>query len=1205
MAAKGWSNGRVDRHRGEERGTTVTNQTRKTRVWLSQVASALLVLLAAVAFTAVAFAGDDVIGDGDIVATNVQVAVNLGTVAPGTTTSATVRFILECKTKQHVDAGDTVSLSYSAAGSTIPAGSVSASDGSIIRPASWPTDGFDCATPAQTASSGSPGTGNDSSVAITAPSSPGTYSYQLKYLIGSSSQPDISGSNVNVTYTLTVAAPAKQDQTITFAQPASPAAYNSSFAVSATASSGLTVSIIASGVCTISSGIVTMTSGTGTCTLTASQAGNGTYNAAPNVVRTVTASKLNQTIDFGALANKTYGDADLSIGATASSGLVVGFAFLGSCEASATGQVHLTGAGTCQITASQPGNDNFNAASSVPQSFTIAKAGATLGLTGLSHTYNGTPKSATVTTTPSDLTVVSVTYDGSATAPMNAGSYAVVASLTNANYQAANATGTLVIAKAAQTITFAAPADKTFGAAPFSLSGSASSDLAVSYAVKAGSGSSCTVSGIQVTLTGAGSCTLVASQAGNANYDAADSVERTFEIAKAAATLTLSNLSATYDGTAKPVTVTTSPADLPGVSVTYDGSATAPTNAGSYAIVASLTNANYQATAATGTLVIAKAATVTTVTCSAGPFTFTGVAQTPCSAVTTRPGAPNAAPAVSYEDNVNAGTATASATYAESANHLGSTDSETFTIAKAATVTTVTCSAGPFTFTGVAQTPCSAVTTRPGAANAAPAVSYEDNVNAGTATASATYAESANHLGSTDSETFTIAKAATVTTVTCSAGPFTFTGVAQAPCSAVTTRPGAANAAPAVSYEDNVNAGTATASATYAESANHLGSTDSETFTIAKAATVTTVTCPTTSVVYDGAAQTPCSVSVTGAGGLNLTPAADYGNNTNAGTATASYTYAGGANHNGSSGSDTFTIAPKSVTASFTTANKVYDGTTAATVQGTVVGKLTGDTVNLTGGVAAFQNKNAGTGKTVDISGFVLSGASAGNYTLVAGPWTAVADITKAPLTVTADNKTMVLNGSVPALTYTFAGFVGGENLGSSGITGAASCSTSSGTAVGSSDIVCVVGTLDAVNYSFPPANFVKGKLTVTYALTGNCFGAPGHAILQPIDADNSSIFKQGSTVPAKFRVCDANGNSISTAGVVQSFRLVSVSNGVSGAVDEPVDSTTPDVAFRWSSSDQQWIFNINTKSLSANKRYTYEITLNDDSKITFAFGLK
>ncbi len=201
---------------------------------------------------------------------------------------------------------------------------------------------------------------------------------------------------------------------------------------------------------------------------------------------------------------------------------------------------------------------------------------------------------------------MSVTYDGSATAPTNAGSYAVVASLDNANYQATDATGTLVIAKATQTINFAALADKAFGDAPFTVSatgGGSGNPVTFSSTTP----TTCSVSGSTVTLEAAGSCTIAADQAGNANYEAAPQVTQSFTIAKGAATLALSDLSHTYDGTPKSATVTTTPSGLTGVSVTYDGSATAPTNAGSYAVVASLTNANYQATDATGTLVIAKA----------------------------------------------------------------------------------------------------------------------------------------------------------------------------------------------------------------------------------------------------------------------------------------------------------------------------------------------------------------------------------------------------------------------------------------------------------------------------------------------------------------------------------------------------------------------------------------------------------------------
>lgn len=101
---------------------------------------------------------------------------------------------------------------------------------------------------------------------------------------------------------------------------------------------------------------------------------------------------------------------------------------------------------------------------------------------------------------------------------------------------------------------------------------------------------------------------------------------------------------------------------------------------------------------------------------------------------------------------------------------------------------------------------------------------------------------------------------------------------------------------------------------------------------------------------------------------------------------------------------------------------------------------------------------------------------------------------------------------------------------------------------------------------------------TVQYSYAAMCYGdAAGRQILQPINVDGSSVFKQGSTVPAKFRACDANGVSIGT----------------------------PDTAFRWSSSDQLWIFNISTKTQVKNVTYIYLITLNDGSTIHFQFALK
>jgi hypothetical protein len=134
----------------------------------------------------------------------------------------------------------------------------------------------------------------------------------------------------------------------------------------------------------------------------------------------------------------------------------------------------------------------------------------------------------------------------------------------------------------------------------------------------------------------------------------------------------------------------------------------------------------------------------------------------------------------------------------------------------------------------------------------------------------------------------------------------------------------------------------------------------------------------------------------------------------------------------------------------------------------------------------------------------------------------------------------------------------------------------------------------------------VTNTYTVVYATAGICDGEAGHQILQPINADGTSVFKKGSTVPAKFRVCDAGGNSVGTPGVVASFFLIRTITGtVVAYVDEAAISTTPDSAFRWDSTAQQWIFNINTKSLSAGVTYVFRITLNDGTTIDFQYGLR
>ena len=78
-----------------------------------------------------------------------------------------------------------------------------------------------------------------------------------------------------------------------------------------------------------------------------------------------------------------------------------------------------------------------------PVSVNVAKAVGTVMLSNLVQVYNGTAQVVTVTTSPTNL-VVNLTYNGSGNAPTNAGSYTVIGTINDANYQGST-TNTLVI----------------------------------------------------------------------------------------------------------------------------------------------------------------------------------------------------------------------------------------------------------------------------------------------------------------------------------------------------------------------------------------------------------------------------------------------------------------------------------------------------------------------------------------------------------------------------------------------------------------------------------------------------------------------------------------------------------------------------------------------------------------------------------------
>jgi hypothetical protein len=172
-----------------------------------------------------------------------------------------------------------------------------------------------------------------------------------------------------------------------------------------------------------------------------------------------------QTITFAELTGKTFGDPDLTLSASASSGLPVSFTASGKCTVSGS-TAHLTGAGTCTITARQGGSTVYQPAARVSRSFSIAKGTATIWLSYQPYVFDASPKYATVGTTPSGLSGVTVSYtrDGAAVAhPVNAGSYQALARLEHPDYSAPDAQGTLTIKQATPAIRWVEPAPIQLG----------------------------------------------------------------------------------------------------------------------------------------------------------------------------------------------------------------------------------------------------------------------------------------------------------------------------------------------------------------------------------------------------------------------------------------------------------------------------------------------------------------------------------------------------------------------------------------------------------------------------------------------------------------------------------------------------------------------------------------------------------------------
>jgi len=359
---------------------------------------------------------------------------------------------------------------------------------------------------------------------------------------------------------------AKGDQTIVFtsAAPAAPKVAGTTYTVTATATSGLTVALTidasAASVCAISGSTVSFI-GSGACVINGNQAGNATYSVAPQVQQSFAVAKGDQTISFTSTAPAAaqVGGATYTVSANSTSGLAVTFAIdasaSGVCTISGT-TVTFVGAGTCVANANQAGNANYNAAPQLQQTFAVGKGSQSISFTSAAP-VNAAPSGPTYTvaaTASSGLAVV-FTIDAAATSVCSIsgstvsfttpGTCVINANQAgNVNFNAAlQVQQSFAVSKLSQSITFAsaAPAGAAVGGATYTVTANATSALAVAFMIDASAASVCAISGSTVSFIGVGTCVINANQAGNSTYFAALQVQQSFAVAKGSQTISFTS----------------------------------------------------------------------------------------------------------------------------------------------------------------------------------------------------------------------------------------------------------------------------------------------------------------------------------------------------------------------------------------------------------------------------------------------------------------------------------------------------------------------------------------------------------------------------------------------------------------------------------------------------------------------------------------
>ena len=287
-------------------------------------------------------------------------------------------------------------------------------------------------------------------------------------------------------------------------------------------SSGAITYSVVSGPATISGNTVNLTK-TGRVTLIANQAAIGNFATGIATI-SFNVNGTIPTLAFVAIPSRTYGAAPFAISSTSNSSGAITYSVV-SGPATITGNtVSVTGIGAVMLKANQAAAGDYTS-DTATTSFNVTGSTPAIAFTAIpSRAYGAAPFTVTATSNSSGAITYSV-VSGPATISSNVVSVTGVGAVTlkasqaaAGDYISATATASFNINGATPSLTFAAIPSETYGAAPFPVTATSNSSGAITYAVVSGPA---TIAGDAVTLTGAGTVMLQASQAAAGDYTSA------------------------------------------------------------------------------------------------------------------------------------------------------------------------------------------------------------------------------------------------------------------------------------------------------------------------------------------------------------------------------------------------------------------------------------------------------------------------------------------------------------------------------------------------------------------------------------------------------------------------------------------------------------------------------------------------------------